>query len=122
MTDEWRALVDEPAIDPEQRIVDAHHHLWPPGGALPYSLADLLTDIGDGHHVERTVFMECGASYRRDGPPELAPVGETEFVARAARESNGRIAGIVGHTDLRLAHLDEVLDAHMEAGEGRFRG
>ena len=122
MTDEWRALVDEPAIDPEQRIVDAHHHLWPPGGVLPYSLADLLADVGDGHRVERTVFMECGASYRSGGPPEFAPVGETEFVAAAARESSGRIAGIVGHADLQLANLDDVLDAHVTAGEGLFRG
>ncbi len=27
--------------------------------------------------------MECHAAYRTDGPAELAPVGETEFVAAA---------------------------------------
>ena len=77
---EWRALVDEPVIDPEQRIVDPHHHLWP-RGPLPYDLADLLADVGSGHRVERTVFMECHAAYRADGPAEFAPVGETEWVA-----------------------------------------
>ncbi len=32
------------------------------------------------------------------------------------------IAGIVGHADLRLPNLDDVLDAHIEAGHGLFRG
>jgi len=39
-----------------------------------------------------------------------------------AQRSGGLIAGIVGHTDLRLANLDEILDAHVEAGRGLFRG
>jgi L-fuconolactonase len=120
-SDEWRALVDEPIVDPEQRIVDPHHHLWP-AGRLPYSLTDLLADIGAGHRVERTVFMECHAAYRTHGPAELAPVGETEWVAGEAHRSGGVIAGIVGHADLRLPNLDEILDAHTEAGGGLFRG
>ena len=77
------------------------------GGPLPYSLADLLADVGSGHRVERTVFMECRAAYRTDGPAELAPVGETEFVAAEAQRSGGLIAGIVGHADLRLPNLDD---------------
>jgi L-fuconolactonase len=121
-SDEWRALVDEPIIDPEQRIVDPHHHLWPAGGPMPYSVDDLLGDVGSGHHVERTVFMECHASYRREGPDEFRPVGETEFVADAAKQSGGLIGGIVGHADLRRPNLDEVLDAHIEASNGLFRG
>lgn len=120
-SDEWRALVDEPVIDPEQRIVDPHHHLWP-AGALPYSLTELLADVGGGHKVDHTVFMECRAGYRADGPAEFAPVGETEWVAGEAQRSGGLIAGIVGHADLRLANLDEILDAHDEAGGGLFRG
>ena len=121
-TEEWRALVDEPVVDPDQPIVDAHHHLWPPGGALPYGLDELFADLRSGHRIERTVFMECGAAYRPDGPPELRPVGETEFVADAAARSDGLIAGIVGHADLRLENLDDVLDAHIEEGRGLFRG
>ena len=113
-SDEWRALVDEPVVDPEQRIVDPHHHLWA-AGPLPYSLADLLIDVGSGHRVERTVFMECHAAYRADGPTEYAPVGETEWIASEAQRSGGLIGGIVGHADLRLANLDEVLNAHTEA-------
>jgi len=121
-SDDWRALVDEEVVDPEQRIVDPHHHLWPRGSALPYELEDLLADVAGGHRVEQTVFMECHASYRTEGPPELASVGETEFVAGASERSNGVIAAMVGHVDLRLPNLDEILDAHVEAGRGLFRG
>jgi predicted TIM-barrel fold metal-dependent hydrolase len=66
--------------------------------------------------------MECRAAYRTDGPPALAPVGETEWVAGEAQRSSGLIAGIVGHADLRLPDLDSILDAHTEAGGGLFRG
>jgi L-fuconolactonase len=121
-TDEWRALVDEPIVDPDQRMVDAHHHLWPPGEGMGFGLADLLADVGSGHDVVRTVFVECRSSYRTGGPPELAPVGETEFVASAAADSGGLIGGIVAHADLRLAQLDDILDAHLDAGSGLLRG
>jgi predicted TIM-barrel fold metal-dependent hydrolase len=121
-TDEWRALVDEPIVDPDQRIVDAHHHLWPSGEGMRYGLAELLADVGSGHDVVRTVFVECQAAYRTDGPPELAPVGETGFVASAAADSGGLIGGIVAHADLRLPQLDDVLDAHLDAGRGLLRG
>jgi len=53
--------------------------------------------------------------------------GETAFVAQAAsiaraQKAPTQIAGIVAHADLRLAQLDDVLDAHEEAAEGLFRG
>jgi predicted TIM-barrel fold metal-dependent hydrolase len=121
-SDAWRALVVEDVVDPDRVIVDPHHHLWPRGGLMPYTVDDLLADVGDGHHVEHTVFMECHAEYRTDGPRHLAPIGETEFVAAAATQSRGLIAGIVGHADLRRSDLDDVLDAHVEAGRGLFRG
>ena len=121
-SDAWRALVEEEVVDPGQRIVDAHHHLWPAGGPLPYTLAEFQADLGSGHRVEKSVFIECRAAYRTDGPAELAPVGETEFAAAAAEQSQGVIAGIIAHTDLRLANLDDVLDAHVEAGRGLLRG
>ena len=53
-------------------------------------------------------------------------MGETVFVeaiAAASRESEGaEIAGIVSHADLRSPDLEEILDAHAEAGKGLFRG
>ncbi len=121
-TAEWLALVAEPVVDPDQRIVDPHHHLWPAGRGMRYGVPELLADVGSGHRVEHTVFMECGAAYRADGPEALRPVGETEFVAAAADESGGVIAAVVGHADLRRDDLDGILDAHVEAGRGRFRG
>jgi predicted TIM-barrel fold metal-dependent hydrolase len=68
--------------------------------------------------------------HRADGPEALRPVGETEFVTGvAAMSASGRYgparvcAGIVGHADLRLgAPVQEVLEAHLAAGGGRFRG
>jgi predicted TIM-barrel fold metal-dependent hydrolase len=73
------------------------------------------------------VFVECRAGYREAGPDHLKPVGETEFVAAIAAESrsaknNAVIAGIVAHADLTRDDLDEVLDAHEDAGRGLFRG
>jgi len=127
--DAWLAQVTETALEPELPICDAHHHLWLDLGhtGWPYTLADLHADTGSGHNVVHTVFLECGAEYRTEGPPELRPVGETEFVAAAAEESvrtgGAEIAAIMGTADLRLGdRVEEVLAAHEEAGRGRFRG
>lgn len=121
---DWLDLVDEEVVEPDLAIVDPHHHLWPAGGPREYGLAELEADVGSGHRVEATVFVECGAAYRTDGPPHLAPVGETEFVAaQAAAASRPLIAGIIARADLcDHAHLDEALDAHEAAGAGLFRG
>lgn len=125
---EWLALGREDVIDPDRAIVDPHHHLWPVGGSLPYGLDDLHGDTDDGHNIEATVFVECGAAYRADGPGHLRCVGETAFVAQNAAESRQRapkapIAGIVATADLRLGdQLDEVLDAHADAGGQLFKG
>ncbi len=118
----------ETAIEPELEIVDAHHHLWDyetPYGC--YDLADLRGDTGAGHNVVQTVFIDCGANYLTAGPESLRPVGETIFVAGRADSGDqtpgARIAAIVSHTNLMLGEgAGEVLDAHIEAGGGRFRG
>jgi predicted TIM-barrel fold metal-dependent hydrolase len=90
---------------------------------LRYGLDELHADVGDGHRVEHTVFVECGAAYDRSAPKELAPVGETRFVAgEARRDETGLIAGIVAHIDLRRDDVDSLLDAHQVAGDGLFRG
>jgi len=121
---EWLDLVLEDVIDPDAPIVDPHHHLWPQGTGMPYGLADLEADLASGHNVVDTVFVECGAAYRRGTSDHSAPVGETEFVAgQAARSERQVMGGIVAHVDLReLGRLDELLDAHEAAGAGRFRG
>lgn len=128
-TPEWFDQVIEPIIEPDLPIVDPHHHLWPEGGALPYGIDTLAADTGSGHKVVATVFIECHAGYRADGPPHMRPVGETEFVAEQAQQlgrqypSAAPISGIVAHADLAIGErLGEVLDAHEAAGGGLFRG
>jgi L-fuconolactonase len=125
----WLELAREAPIDPARPIIDPHHHLWHDEPTRKrYLLGDLWRDTGAGHKVVKTVFVECRASYRADGPEHLKPVGETAFVARiarASREGGGGavIAGIVAHADLRLGDkLDEVLQAHEAAADGLFRG
>ena len=124
-SDEWLVQVCEPIIEPDRPIVDPHHHLWETPDST-YVLKHLWADTGSGHKVTKTVFIECGASYYKDGEKHLKPVGETVFVeaiAAASRSGRGaQIAGIVSRADLRSPELDEILDAHEDAGNGLFRG
>jgi predicted TIM-barrel fold metal-dependent hydrolase len=120
---EWLESIVEDIVDPDAPIIDPHHHLWPAGGGMSYGLDDLLADLGSGHNVVDTVFVECGAAYDRTATDQTAPVGETLFVtAEAERSGQPVMGGIVAHADLRLPSLDDVLDAHAAAGNGRFRG
>jgi L-fuconolactonase len=123
-----KAPVEE-ILDPDLPIIDTHHHLWERPDHR-YLLHDLITDISTGHQIVATVFLQCHAMYRAHGPDEMRPVGETEFVAgiAAMSESGGygptRVAaGIVGFADLTLGErVEAVLEAHIRAGGGRFRG
>jgi predicted TIM-barrel fold metal-dependent hydrolase len=119
----------EAAIEPELPLIDAHHHMWdrPPEH---YGLYELLEEFGQGHDVRASVFVECTAMFKADGPEALRPVGETEYVnGVAAMSASGNYglsrvcAAIVGYADLRAgAAVREVLEAHIRAGGGRFRG
>src|SRR5690606_717084 len=141
MTD---AAYAEPILEPDLPIVDPHHHLWDRPGAkgadLPppshpfealtrlsprYLLDELLADLRRGHNVKATVFVQCGAMYRADGPAHLRPVGETEFVNGVAAMSASGVygdvracAGIVGHVDLTQdeALVAEALERHLQIG------
>jgi predicted TIM-barrel fold metal-dependent hydrolase len=128
-TDEVGGTAREEILEPDLPICDAHHHLWRGRGhtGFPYLLDDLRADTASGHNIVQTVFVECHAEYRKDGPDELRPVGEIEFVADAAEVSAAtpgpEIAGIVGHADLTLGDgVEDVLRAEETAGRGRFRG
>lgn len=126
-SESWLASVQEEIIDPERRIIDPHHHLWRTG--IVYQVEDLWRDTESGHNIEKTVFVDCMAEYRGDGPEYLRCLGETEFVVEQAKRSeagkNGEavIAAIVSSADLtRGDAVGEVLDQHIELGQGRFRG
>jgi L-fuconolactonase len=141
--------MSEAILEPDLPIIDPHHHLWDRRAAMAgvqgppthgfeamlrrvplYLFEQLLADMTSGHNVIATVYMECGAFYRAAGEAAFKPVGETEFVngvaAMAASGTYGpprACAGIVGHVDLTLgARAREVLEAHLAAGGGRFRG
>jgi predicted TIM-barrel fold metal-dependent hydrolase len=126
---DWLDRRKEEILEPDLPIIDPHHHLWDRQG-WRYLLDELLADTNSGHNILATVFVQARAMNRADGPSELKPVGETEFVngiaAMTASGIYGNIracAGIVSHADLMLgARVETVLDAHERAGGGRFRG
>ncbi len=134
--DAWLQGVQETALEPDLPIIDPHHHLWDkrPGAVQSrYMLDEMLVDIGGdggGHNIVSTVFIECGAMFKTDGPEAFRPVGETEYVNGIAAQSASGIYGktriaaaIIGTVDLRIGDATaDVLDAHIAAGGGRFRG
>lgn len=132
-TDPWLEQVQEEILDPDRAIIDPHHHLWKKRFNRDYLLPELWADTGSGHNIEKTVFMECRAFYRREGEEHLKSVGETEFIAALAEESRSNsanrayIAGIVAHADLTLAGESEelllhALSQHRDASNGLLRG
>lgn len=126
---DWLAKRIEDIIEPDLPIIDAHHHLWDQPGRR-YLFDDLLDDVRSGHNIRATIFAQCHAMYRCDGPDAMKPIGETEFVNGAAAQSASGAygparlcAGIVGSVDLLLGDgVTPVIEAHIRAGNGRFRG
>jgi len=140
LTDWLAAETPEAVLEPELPIIDPHHHLWDLRNAHAepylsfeqkvYLCEEITNDIRDsGHNVVQTVFAQCGAFYRADGPEEMRCVGETEFVHGIAAMSRSGIygptrlcTGIFGAADLRPGKSAEpVLMAHVEASPN-FRG
>lgn len=139
---EWLAKAPpEEILDPDLPIIDTHHHLWHRPGvpgpgeswqvpSMRYLLDEFLEDCRTGHNIVATVFLQCHSMYRAGGPEPMRPVGETEFVAGiAAMSESGNYgktrvaAGIVGFADLTNGDwVTPVLEAHIRAGGGRFRG
>jgi L-fuconolactonase len=137
----WLAkLPPEEILEPALSIIDTHHHLWDQlPAALPqgpgeqsqaYLLDEFTEDFSSGHHLIGTVYLQCHAKYHESGPEEMKPVGETAFAAQvgltsdAGQHGQARVCqGIVGAADLTLGdRLRPVLEAHLKAGQGRFRG
>src|SRR3984957_17777441 len=123
---EWLASGTEAALEPEMPIIDAHHHFYDRQG-WTYLLDEYLHDAQSGHNITASVFMQGLTHYWQSGPEEMRPVGETEYVTGATaptQTDRPQVAkGIVGYADLRRgAAVREVLEAHVQAGQDRFRG
>lgn len=131
---DWLALTPEATLEPELPICDPHHHLWEfrpePVHYQRYLLHELADDLKSGHNVRSTVFIEVKAKYRSDGPQEMRPLGEVEFVdALATASATGQYgptqiaAAIIGFADLKLGdRVAPVLEAMLAASPNRFRG
>ena len=131
---DWLELTQEETLEPDLPICDPHHHFWDfRAERIPYQrylLPELLADLGSGHNVRSTVFIEARSMYRPDGPEELRPVGEVEFVQGLAAAGASGIYGparpaaaIIGAANLDLgAAVEPVIDALQAASPNRFRG
>lgn len=129
---------EEAPLDAKRPIIDPHLHVWDiqavpgaPQEAQRFLLDEAVETIArSGHNITHSVFVECHQMHRVAGPPELRPVGETEFVNGIAAMSESGSYGptrvahrIVGTADLRLgAKVRGVLEAHMRVAGERFRG
>ncbi len=95
----WLSSVKEDIVDPDRRIIDSHHHLWRTG--LVYQVDDLWRDTESGHNIVKTVFVDC----------------------EAGSKGEAVVSAIVSRANLELGDaVGDVLDQHIEIGQGLFRG
>jgi predicted TIM-barrel fold metal-dependent hydrolase len=120
------AIMEDAALAP---IIDSHHHLWEAAGGFhvhAYLAEDFLADAAEaGGAIRASVFVECNTAYDPAMAPGFRSVGETRFAAASHRRTAGGVeiaAAIVAHADpLVDAPFDEIIAAHVEAGQGRLR-
>lgn len=121
----WLKLTKEDPIDPELPICDPHHHLWDRTNNR-YLPGELFQDIGGGHNIVSTIFVESQSVKRKE---ERDPLGETKFVHDITDQKLGErygktkvAAGIVGFADLTLGSaVASILEGHIATSD-RFRG
>ena len=92
LLDQWlQTGIHEEVIEPDLTIVDPHHHLWdlrkytqPPHSRFlqkVYLGEEFSKDIHEGgHNIVQTVFAECHAFFREDGPELMKCIGETDVI------------------------------------------
>src|SRR3546814_13493828 len=100
LDESWLDLVQEEALEPDLPICDPHPHLWEREGHS-YLLTGFLKDAEAGHRIVSTVFPECGAFSRADGPAEVRPVVAAVFLAGLGALSD---PGRHGPTRFAAAH------------------
>ena len=106
--DAWLELTKEDVLDPGLPICDPHHHLWDKPGDR-YMIDEISRDVGSGHNIVQTVFVEVDAMYRSSGPEEMRPIGKSEWVWGIGAQSDSGLygrtkvaTGIVGYANLNL--------------------
>jgi hypothetical protein len=67
--------VEDPARARSADLRSASSSLGPSARPVAprYLLDEILDDIAGGHNVVSTVFIECGAMFKPDGPEALRP-------------------------------------------------
>jgi len=126
--EEWLSLTKEDAIDPELPICDPHHHFWDVPDRC-YLLEDFHKDIGGGHNIVKTVFIESESVNKKYTSQGLSPVEETKLVHDIANQNVNEqyrsidiAAGIISFADLTLGNaVKPVIEEHIAASD-RFRG
>ncbi|MEC8436190.1 MAG: amidohydrolase family protein, partial [SAR324 cluster bacterium] len=139
--EEWLAQEDpEKVLDPELPIVDPHHHLWDLRKITLQPHRDFLQKVylteefaneiqRSGHKITHTVFAQCAAFYRKEGPEELKAVGEVEFANGVAAMSASGLygdtqlcAGIFSYADLSLGKKVKSVLESLQNASPNFRG
>ena len=139
--EEWLAQEDpEEVLDPELPIVDPHHHLWDLRKIILQPHRDFLQKVylteefaneiqRSGHKITHTVFAQCTAFYRKEGPEELRAVGEVEFANGVAAMSASGLygdtqicAGIFSYADLSLGKTVKSVLESLQKASPNFRG
>ena len=114
----------EAVLEHDLPICDAHHHLWEYPGNV-YLGKDLIEDI-DGHNIVQTVVVEAWPRNIRSGGKMKEPAEETALAVAESNSNPGRTtiaSGIIGHADLMAGKaVETVIESHIIAGQGRFRG
>jgi L-fuconolactonase len=114
----------EAVLEHDLPICDAHHHLWEYPGNV-YLGKDLIEDI-NGHNVVQTVVVEAWARNIRSRGKMKEPAEETALAVAESNSNPGRTriaGGIVGYADLMAGKaVEKVIESHIIAGQGRFRG
>jgi predicted TIM-barrel fold metal-dependent hydrolase len=114
----------EAVLEHDLPICDAHHHLWEYPGNV-YLGRELIEDI-DGHNIVQTVVVEAWPRNIRSGGKMKEPAEETALAVAESNSNPGRTriaSGIIGYADLMAGRaVEKVIESHIIAGQGRFRG
>lgn len=114
----------EAVLEHDLPICDAHHHVWEYPGNV-YLGKDLVENF-DGHNIVETVVVEAWARNIRDRGKLKEPAEETALAVAESHANPGRTtiaSGIIGYADLMAGKsVERVIESHIIAGQGRFRG